>query len=695
MRLLFFLVGALPLLGQTTETFGGTLVLSRPTASSVTVNGLFPAAQDSVYVEYGTSSGALDKQSPLRQGIRPNVPLEEVLSGLAPNTRYFYRVRYKRLSTDPLGASAEHTFMTQRPKGSSFTFTVVADSHLFTPNHCLPARYALTMANARADNPDFHFDLGDTFRSDTIVNNQATLTYDLVLNRAIAHRPFFNVVSADAPLFLVNGNHDSEFAYYTQPASRENPSLPLWATNARLSVYSNPVPDSFYTGDKTVYPDVIKGGLRQSYYAFEWGDALFVVLDPYWNMSTQNGTWSTILGDAQYFWLRDTLRGSKAKYKFVFQHHINGQGRGGVESAVQYEWGGTDPRRQQTFAQARPNWDKPVHQLMVETGVTVYFQGHDHLYAKSVLDGIAYVTAPMPGAGPPFAADYFPGNETIGNFDAYDQSLTLPNSGHLRVNVAPTGVTVDYVLSRLPNVDPGGNRNVAYRFTAANSAPQPLAIVSAASYFEGVLAPSSIATAFGRDIPATGAAVTVKDASGALIDAQVLNAAAGQLSFVVPAGAANGLATVSIQRNGATLASATTNILRPAPSLFSANASSYGVAAATAFLAKADGTRVPVPVFNCRAGAGCTTTPMSLGSPEDQLILTLYGTGFGTLTPADLFVHIGGVKAEVLYAGPQGAFLGLDQINLRIPRSAAGSGESGIVLAVREAVSNVVLVNIQ
>jgi uncharacterized protein (TIGR03437 family) len=42
--------------------------------------------------------------------------------------------------------------------------------------------------------------------------------------------------------------------------------------------------------------------------------------------------------------------------------------------------------------------------------------------------------------------------------------------------------------------------------------------------------------------------------------------------------------------------------------------------------------------------------------------------------------RIGGTDAQVLYAGAQGDFIGLDQINVNIPRSLAGRGEVDIVL---------------
>ena len=41
---------------------------------------------------------------------------------------------------------------------------------------------------------------------------------------------------------------------------------------------------------------------------------------------------------------------------------------------------------------------------------------------------------------------------------------------------------------------------------------------------------------------------------------------------------------------------------------------------------------------------------------------------------------IGGVECEVLYAGPQGSFVGLDQVNVRVPRELAGRGQLNLIL---------------
>ena len=82
-------------------------------------------------------------------------------------------------------------------------------------------------------------------------------------------------------------------------------------------------------------------GLRRDYYAWTWGDALFVVLDAYRYLpSAKPPKWDWTLGTAQYDWFKQTLEASTSTFKFVFIHHLLGQARGGARIANLYEWGG-------------------------------------------------------------------------------------------------------------------------------------------------------------------------------------------------------------------------------------------------------------------------------------------------------------------------------------------------------------------
>jgi uncharacterized protein (TIGR03437 family) len=72
----------------------------------------------------------------------------------------------------------------------------------------------------------------------------------------------------------------------------------------------------------------------------------------------------------------------------------------------------------------------------------------------------------------------------------------------------------------------------------------------------------------------------------------------------------------------------------------------------------------------------------------------LFGTGLrNRSSQSAVTVTIGGVNSEVLYAGAQGDLVGLDQLNLRLPRSLAGRGETDVVVKIEEKTANTVKIN--
>jgi phosphodiesterase/alkaline phosphatase D-like protein len=398
-----------------------------------------------VVIAYGTASGNYTaRTAPVT--LTANVPHEIELTNLVPDTGYFYTV----ISNGTLGA--ERTFHTQRAPGSAFTFDIQGDSHPERVNKQFSADlYTKTLTSAASDKPDFFMTIGDDFSVDALKN----VNLQTVTAQYINQRQWLGLVGT--PVFLVNGNHE-QAALANLNGTPDN--VAVWAQTARNAYYPQPAPGAFYTGD--VEPVQFIGQLRD-YYAFTWGDALFVVIDPYWH-STQTvdnlfgdgkpqaggqkgkrDLWDVTLGEAQYQWFKQTLETSTAKYKFVFTHHVLGTGRGGIELANSYEWGDSA-----NLAAHRPGWDKTIQQLMADNHVTIFFQGHDHLFVKQELGGVIYQTLPTP-ADPNYALD---------NAQAYQTGDKLPASGHVRVSVSPTGVTVDYVRSYLDKPD-----EVAYSYT--------------------------------------------------------------------------------------------------------------------------------------------------------------------------------------------------------------------------------------
>jgi 3',5'-cyclic AMP phosphodiesterase CpdA len=276
-------------------------------------------------------------------------------------------------------------------------------------------------------------------------------------------RSNFGLLTHSVPLFLVDGNHDAELGWLLDGSAQNNA---IWAAQARLNYFPTPTSGSFYSGDSAQEPWV---GQRASWYAWQWGDAQFIVLDPYWKAVNQasKDAWNITLGDTQYQWLTATLAASTASYKFVFVHNLvgglDGQMRGGIEAAPFFEWGGKNLDGNDGFAQKRPGWAMPIHQLLVQHHVTAVFHGHDHLYAKQDLDGIVYQEVPQPSA-----ANSFSGASLASEYH-YASGKIIDSSGHLRLSVTPSTVTTEYVRAWLPTAETALRKNaqVADRWSVA------------------------------------------------------------------------------------------------------------------------------------------------------------------------------------------------------------------------------------
>jgi len=435
------------------QTFN--IILGRPTDSSVTASIMFDEAAQ-FYLEYGSQSGVYNKVSATYNAIS-NTPDEVEMSNLIPNTRHFYRLQYKKQGVVNFVPSPEYNFHTQRAVGSTFTFTVEADEHLYDKKG-VPNMYNITLANQAADKPDFMLSLGDIFGDDHEPFTITSAELDL-LHRD--YRPFLGKICHSVPFYVCLGNHEGENDYYYSITPPNN--LSIWGTQWRKFYYPNPFPNRFYSGNTN--QEAYGIGYPENYYAWSWGNALFVVLDVYRDQcdtSASPGSWNWTLGLPQYTWLKNTLENSTAQYKFVFAHHVRGWGRGGITNAKLFEWGGYDGQggTRYNFPNKRPGWDKPIHQLFKDNGVNIFFQGHDHVFAHEILDSVTYQAVPM-------AADSTYEIGMLANADAY-VSDTVAGTGHLRVTVSPVCIKVDFVRAYLPADTLSGehrNTEVAFSYT--------------------------------------------------------------------------------------------------------------------------------------------------------------------------------------------------------------------------------------
>lgn len=470
------------------QTFLGKECLGRVTDKTATVN-VYPLLSMDLYIEYGDKPGAYQKKThiirnPGEKGV------DILLDGLMPNKRYYYRLAYRRSGQGEFLKAPERNFYTAKPEGAPFTFAIQSDEHLLNwykipQNQANKKLYETTLNNIKNSNPDFCISLGDFANTESYEGRHAFNMKEAV-ERYLLQRKYIDVIAHSIPYYLVIGNHEGENGWYYISTNRTLRNLAVFSTLARKEIMPNPSPNGFYSGDRDRFPEI---GLREDYYAWQWGDALFVVLEPFWRTKKnprahgENSLdletlhryegWDFTLGKTQYDWLYHTLRGSKAKWKLVFIHHMTTTtvssnpvdtpfyGRGGIEVVKHkvagkptFEWGGEGKDGSSLFESKRPGWKHgPIHDMLVQEKVNIVFHGHDHLFAKQVLDGVVYQCCPQPahenGYGYMRMARYKNGD-------------LLPNAGHLQVRVGPEALKVEYIQASI--TDPKKNGQIRFEY---------------------------------------------------------------------------------------------------------------------------------------------------------------------------------------------------------------------------------------
>jgi uncharacterized protein (TIGR03437 family) len=243
------------------------------------------------------------------------------------------------------------------------------------------------------------------------------------------------------------------------------------------------------------------------------------------------------------------------------------------------------------------------------------------------------------------------------------------------------------------------------------AAPKTSTSVSAATYSNSALAAESIVSAFGGDLAIktlgsaslplpeslAGTQVIVQDSAGVERLASLFFVSPTQVNYQIPAGTALGAATVTILSGDGRHSTETVQIVRLNPGLFSANATGQGLAAAYVQRVKPDGSQVIEPVAQFDAARGeFVAVPIDVSSPTDKVFLVLFGTGIRKVNSlSQVTASVGGASASVEYAGPQGVYVGLDQVNVRLTGSLAGQGLAEVQLTVDGMASNKVSIRIR
>jgi hypothetical protein len=318
----------------------------------------------------------------------------------------------------------------------------------------------------------------------------------------------------------------------------------------------------------------------------------------------------------------------------------------------------------------------------------------------------AVVSVPSPGAGSPSGTVQFldatsniilgtaPLSQIGGVYTASINTSQLNQSGAPRLLTATYSGDVDFATS-----------TSQAQLQTVNGTQ--IAVTNAAGYTQSNFAPDSAAAIFVNNIVTStmvsqnlplptslgGVTVTLTDSAGVQQQAQLYFVSPTQINFMVPTKAAFGLATVTVTNSGGATASGIILVTHTAPGLFAANQNGQGIAAGQLYDGAASGANyLPIAQYNSMSQAWIAA-PITM-TAGDTYILQLYGTGLRYASGGQVSATIAGQTVQVLYAGAQPQYPGLDQVNLQIPASMKGAGTVQIVVTVNGQAANTVTITL-
>jgi hypothetical protein len=359
-------------------------------------------------------AGETDWQSLATPGVRAHDLAEWRLSGLRPGTSYEYQIVR---DDDALTTLYSGRGVTQRAPGESFGFALVSDTHIGSDltysNQGDETILAAVGPELGASLPDFVINLGDMLDFHQFGFNNPPPDGSLTRLGYLNYRETFGSTLGNHAHFGVIGNWDGENGSFTSEEIARS-------RQQRVLYLPNPGPSTYPEG----------GASGQDYYAFSWGDALFVVLNvmTYTKaellLSGGGDPTDWTLGEQQLAWLETTLQNATAKWRLLFIHHAVGGAGGDLANAIYGRGGGLA---------AHVGEQAKVHQLMLEHGVQVFFYGHDHVFTDIIEEGVHYSAIGNAGA-----IWTFSGAET-------GYSRYWEESGWARVDVTPNDLKVRFV----------------------------------------------------------------------------------------------------------------------------------------------------------------------------------------------------------------------------------------------------------
>lgn len=393
--------------------------LARPTGRSIYISAVNNDKAAEAYLELRKDGASAWERPQAAQKVPAYEMLNWDLKDLSPASGYEYRLLLRQDSGDALHPAANGSFRTQ-PKGpATYTVLLMTDPHTgsFPAGSAPVLTLDRVVQNAAKTKADFVLDLGDNVA--WAGSRELPQTSPAGALSAFArYRRQIGPLSAHCPHFAVIGNWSGESGKFPEESIRT-------VAGVRRGLLPGPNHQTYPQG----------GSDGEDYYAFSWGDALYVILNIQTyskpsqpdrlpsRMADVNRIEEWTLGEKQMNWFETTLLKATERFRFVCIHHPAGGKAGDFLNTI-YGRGGA--RAWNTGEQVR------IHGLMKQHKVQAFFYGHDHVFVDDVVDGIHYS---LPGScGAPWK---FTKEET-----GYERSW--PDSGHAQMDVTPEKATVTF-----------------------------------------------------------------------------------------------------------------------------------------------------------------------------------------------------------------------------------------------------------
>lgn len=272
-------------------------------------------------VRFGTSIGNLNN---VVTEIASKTNHEVVLTGLQPDTKYFYAIG--DASGDIAGDDTDHFFRTSPGLGDAgpVRIWVIGDSG--TANSNAAAVYNAYRNNSGSNYTDLWLMLGDNAYNDGTDSEYQSAVFDM-----------YPEILRQTPLWSCLGNHDG---YTADSASQSGPYYDIFTfpRNGEIGGVSSGT---------------------EAYYSFDYGNIHFVCLDSYETSRSTNGS--------MHNWLENDLQNTNQKWIIAYWHH------------PPYTKGSHNSDSESRLIDMRENFLP----LLESYGVDLVLSGHSHSYERS------------------------------------------------------------------------------------------------------------------------------------------------------------------------------------------------------------------------------------------------------------------------------------------------------------------------